>query len=127
MVNLDFALILPTFLFSPSLPPVSFPLFSPLYSPHFLRPSLTRGEDEFLIALDDTQWLYRVQELLQTAAGVVGKLEEERASVLVSYDSGWDRTTQVINGTQPRTSVVLQCISSPCLLKGTFEMKDTSL
>jgi hypothetical protein len=53
------------------------------------------GEDEFLIALDDTQWLYRVQELLQTAAGVVGKLEEERASVLVSYDSGWDRTTQI--------------------------------
>ena len=39
-----------------------------------------------------------MQELLQTAAGVVGKLEEERASVLVSYDSGWDRTTQVING-----------------------------
>ena len=56
---------------------------------------LYRGEDEYLIALDDTRWLYRVQELLQTAAAVVTKLEEEHASVLVSYDSGRDRTGQV--------------------------------
>jgi hypothetical protein len=53
------------------------------------------GEDEFLIALDDTRWLHRIQELLQTAAAVVGKLEEESASVLVCYESGWDRTAQI--------------------------------
>jgi hypothetical protein len=53
------------------------------------------GEDEFLIALDDTQWLSRVQELLVTAVAVVERLEEDRASVLLSFDSGWDRTSQV--------------------------------
>ena len=80
-----------------------FSLFTPFHTPthpYSLKPhTLPRpphsGEEEFLIALDDTQWLYRIQELLQTTAAVVTKLEEEQASVLVSYDSGLDRTTQV--------------------------------
>ena len=61
----------------------------------YLHPTPSRGEDEFLIALDDTCWLHRIQELLQTSSEVCRKLDQELASVLVSYDCGWDRTTQV--------------------------------
>ena len=88
-------------LFECVLYPLAFHTFSHTHThtyslkPHPLPRPPHSGEEEFLIALDDTQWLYRIQELLQTTAAVVTKLEEEQASVLISYDSGLDRTTQV--------------------------------
>ncbi|CAG8548601.1 5113_t:CDS:2 [Acaulospora morrowiae] len=50
--------------------------------------------------LESTGWLGHVAELLKAAGGkdgVVGKLVDEDASVLVHCTDGWDRTTQLVS------------------------------
>lgn len=59
---------------------------------------LCSSDDEYLAALDNTKWLSRVGELLQTASDVCNAMCTEEAHVLVSYANGWDRTTQVSVG-----------------------------
>lgn len=55
----------------------------------------TRSDEDYLIGLDTTRWLPRVGELLSVACSVCHSLLKNRAHVLVCYESGWDRTTQV--------------------------------
>ncbi|RIA93491.1 protein-tyrosine phosphatase-like protein [Glomus cerebriforme] len=50
--------------------------------------------------LESTGWLSHVADLLKAAGGkdgVVGKIVEEDASVLVHCTDGWDRTTQLVS------------------------------
>ena len=47
------------------------------------------------MTLDGTKWLSRVGDLLATTYEVVDALTEKSAHVLVCYEKGWDRTTQV--------------------------------
>ncbi|PKY48987.1 phosphatases II [Rhizophagus irregularis] len=50
--------------------------------------------------LESTGWLGHVADLLKAAGGkdgVVGKIVEEDASVLVHCTDGWDRTTQLVS------------------------------
>ncbi len=52
-------------------------------------------DEDYLLALDSTKWLQRVGELLSAANAVVTALTVHRAHVLVAFECGWDRTTQV--------------------------------
>ena len=61
----------------------------------FRHTNTHRPDDQFLIALDTTHWLPRISELLTTATAVCRALFEKAANVLVCYEAGWDRTTQV--------------------------------
>ena len=62
---------------------------------HFDFDFLCRADDDYLVALDSTRWLARIAELLKTASDVGYSLCSNAAHVLVCYESGWDRTTQV--------------------------------
>lgn len=46
-------------------------------------------------SLDDADWLSQVSELLQTATQISVAMECDKSSVLISYEDGIDRTTQV--------------------------------
>ena len=52
---------------------------------------------EYLSALNETQWLARVSELLHTSSKVCQALVSRKANVLVCYEAGWDRTTQIVS------------------------------
>lgn len=52
---------------------------------------------DYLHALEETQWLARVSELLCTSTKVCEALVMKRSNVLVCYESGWDRTTQIVS------------------------------
>jgi len=56
---------------------------------------LSRPDEDYLLALDSTKWLQRVGELMTVANSVVKTLTELKCHVLVCFESGWDRTTQV--------------------------------
>jgi len=45
--------------------------------------------------LDESRWLKYISELLKVSCEVCVALHEERSSVMVCYEAGWDRTTQV--------------------------------
>ncbi|XP_003386474.2 PREDICTED: uncharacterized protein LOC100632035 [Amphimedon queenslandica] len=55
------------------------------------------SDDEYMVTLDGTKWLSRVGDLLDTAHKVVEALTVESAHVLVCYEKGWDRTTQIVS------------------------------
>lgn len=46
-------------------------------------------------SLDDADWLSQISELLQTATQISVAMECDKSSVLISYEDGIDRTTQV--------------------------------
>ena len=76
----------------------SLSLFPSLSLPLSLPPSLShphRSDFEYLVELDNTRWLSRIGELLETTLKVCEALTQESAHVLVCYENGWDRTTQV--------------------------------
>lgn len=50
----------------------------------------------FLSALEQSQWLHFVSQLLSVSVEVVEAIEEEERPVLVHCSDGWDRTTQVV-------------------------------
>lgn len=52
-------------------------------------------DSKWLSALDDTDWLSQISELLQTATQISVAMENDRSSVLISYEDGIDRTAQV--------------------------------
>ncbi len=52
-------------------------------------------DEDYLLALDSTKWLQRVGELLSITNSVVNAITRHRAHVLVAFEYGWDRTTQV--------------------------------
>jgi myotubularin-related protein 5/13 len=53
--------------------------------------------DTFFSAVQDSGWLDNVRTIIQLAGAVVDLLDVQRASVLVSFDSGWDVTCQVVS------------------------------
>ena len=52
---------------------------------------------DYLTQLHNTRWMREINKLLQTAKYVAEKLEDEQMSVLVSFESGFDFTTQVVS------------------------------
>ncbi|KAI6654234.1 hypothetical protein LOD99_633 [Oopsacas minuta] len=52
---------------------------------------------DYLTMLQSTRWMREINKLLQTAKYVAEKLEDEQMSVLVSFESGYDFTTQVVS------------------------------
>lgn len=52
---------------------------------------------DYLTQLHSTRWMREINKLLQTAKYVAEKLEDEQMSVLVSFESGFDFTTQVVS------------------------------
>lgn len=56
-----------------------------------------RDDGRCLSSLEDTEWLSQISELLQTATQVVVAMENDKSSVMISYEDGMDRTAQVCN------------------------------
>jgi len=54
-----------------------------------------RPDEDYLLDMDNTQWLPRISDLLSTAFEVSQALKKDGDHVLVCYECGWDRTTQV--------------------------------
>ena len=52
-------------------------------------------DNKWLSSLDDTDWLSQISELLQTATQISVAMENDKSSVLISYEDGIDRTAQV--------------------------------
>ena len=57
----------------------------------------TEASGEYLTQLQGTRWMREISKLLQTARLVASQLEQEHMSVLVSFESGSDFTTQVVS------------------------------
>lgn len=57
--------------------------------------SSKNDDNKWLSSLDDTDWLSQISELLQTATQISVAMENDKSSVLISYEDGIDRTAQV--------------------------------
>ncbi|XP_065919668.1 uncharacterized protein [Dysidea avara] len=55
------------------------------------------SDSEYLSVLDESRWLKYISELLKVSCEVCVALHEERSSVMVCYEAGWDRTTQIVS------------------------------
>lgn len=66
-------------------------------SSHQLQTLLSSSSDDrnFLSALAETQWLSQISELLETASLIITALNTDKSSVLISYETGCDRTAQL--------------------------------
>ncbi|XP_046848930.1 myotubularin-like [Xenia sp. Carnegie-2017] len=53
------------------------------------------GDDKFLSGLAETQWLSQISELLETTSLIITALSNGKHSVLISYEFGCDRTSQL--------------------------------
>ena len=53
------------------------------------------GAGAFLGAIDDSEWLNQLSNLLQLAGAIVDLIDLQRSSVLVALEKGWDYTAQV--------------------------------
>ena len=65
----------------------------------YLSVCQSRPDEDYLFSLDGTHWLPRLSVLLSTSYAVCSYLRREGAHVLVCYEAGWDRTTQVCTTT----------------------------
>ena len=67
---------------------------------HLLRMQALLNSDttgDYLTQLQGTRWMREVSKLLQAARFVAEKLEYDGMSVLVSFEAGYDYTTQVVS------------------------------
>lgn len=53
------------------------------------------GAGVFLGAIEDSEWLNQLSNLLQLAGAVVDLIDLQCSSVLVALENGWDYTAQV--------------------------------
>ena len=53
------------------------------------------GAGAFLGAVEDSEWLNQLSNLLQLAGAVVDLIDLQCSSVLVALENGWDYTAQV--------------------------------
>lgn len=54
------------------------------------------GSGAFLGAIEDSEWLIQLSNLLQLAGAVVDLIDHQCSSVLVALEKGWDYTAQVM-------------------------------
>jgi len=55
----------------------------------------SRGSSGFLGAVEDSEWLNQLSNLLQLAGAIVDLIDLQNSSVLVALEKGWDHTAQV--------------------------------
>ena len=53
------------------------------------------GAGAFLGAIEDSEWLNQLSNLLQLAGAIVDLIDLQCSSVLVALENGWDYTAQV--------------------------------
>ena len=53
------------------------------------------GTSAFLGAIEDSEWLNQLSNLLQLAGAIVDLTDLQCSSVLVALEKGWDYTAQV--------------------------------
>ena len=53
------------------------------------------GGGAFLGAIEDSEWLNQLSNLLQLAGAIVDLIDLQSSSVLVALENGWDYTAQV--------------------------------
>jgi myotubularin-related protein 5/13 len=58
----------------------------------------TDPEKGFLRAVDESEWLKQIQQLLKISGAVVDLLDIQGSSVMICLEDGWDITTQVCAG-----------------------------
>ncbi|KAJ8023558.1 Myotubularin-related protein 13 [Holothuria leucospilota] len=63
------------------------------------QPSAKHVEPEygFRKLVEDSEWLIQIQNILQLAGAVVDLMDLQGSSVMVSFEEGWDFTTQVVS------------------------------
>ena len=57
--------------------------------------SIFSDDSKYLSQLEDSGWLGSVRRLLEIASAIASEIENEKSTVLVAYDDGVDRTSQV--------------------------------
>lgn len=53
------------------------------------------GSTGFLGAVEDSEWLNQLSNLLQLSGAIVDLIDLQNSSVLVALEKGWDHTAQV--------------------------------
>ncbi|XP_071831565.1 myotubularin-related protein 5-like isoform X3 [Apostichopus japonicus] len=63
------------------------------------QPSVKHVEPEygFRRQVEESEWLSQIQNILQLAGAVVDLMDLQGSSVMVSFEEGWDFTTQVVS------------------------------
>lgn len=57
--------------------------------------AFTDPEKGFLRAIQDSEWLNQIQNILQISGAVIDLLDVQGSSVMVCLEDGWDFSTQV--------------------------------
>ena len=63
----------------------------------------------FLGAVDDSEWLNQLSNLLQLSGAIVDLVDLQRSSILVALEKGWDYTAQV-SACDPMYCHVILCV-----------------
>ena len=57
--------------------------------------SYFRDDSKYLSQIEDSGWLENIRRLLEIASAIASEIQNEKSTVLVAYDDGIDRTSQV--------------------------------
>jgi len=60
----------------------------------------SEGDKGFLRAVEESEWLPQLQNILQIAGAIVDLMDVQGSSVMVCLEDGWDFTTQVLSVAQ---------------------------
>ena len=71
---------------------VAFIDFSLICNDHLL---ICSDDSKYLSQIEDSGWLENIRRLLEISSSVAWEIENEKSTVLVAYDDGVDRTSQV--------------------------------
>ena len=64
-----------------------------LISKHYY---IFRDESKYLSQLEESGWLENIRRLLEISTAIASEIENEGSAVVVAYDDGVDRTSQVL-------------------------------